>query len=938
MTPAQSTGFLGHMSFETQITRVPHPHNMERGADALAALDLTKGARADLVRGAAGSSPYLAELIAKEAAWVKVALQLSPDAAWSALQETAPEGDLKVWLRQQKRRVALLTALADLGGAWDLQKVTDALSVFAARAVDLALKDAVAREIGRRKLPGQAESDIESAGGLAVLAMGKMGAFELNYSSDIDLICLYDETRFEVDDYGEARASFVRAVRWMAQALSERTADGYVFRTDLRLRPDASVTPVAISMEAAERYYESFGRTWERAAFIKARAAAGDVAAGERFLKALGPFVWRRNLDYAAVQDAHDMRLRIRDHKGLHHAPSHLGHDLKLGQGGIREIEFFTQTRQLIAGGRDKGLRDPRTVEGLRALAAKDWIKSEDAETLIADYRALREAEHRVQMIADQQTHVLPSTEQDFARLAALAGENPGDYKDALIDRFHRVHRLTEGFFAPDARPAEDARAVFSSEASAITDRWPGYPALRSRRAVEIFKRVRPMLMERLAKAARPDEALVHFDGFLSGLPAGVQVFSLFEANPQLLDLVVDIVDTAPGLGRHLSRNAGVFDAVIGGEFFSDWPGVDGLTKRLSGALEELGDYEARLDLARVLAREWHFRIGVHHLRGLTDAQTAGAQYAELAQASVAALWPYVVDAFAAKHGLPPGRGATILGMGSLGARRLSAASDLDLIVIYDGAGEDSSEGQRPLATRAYYARLTQALVTAISAPTAEGRLYEVDMRLRPSGRQGPVATGFEAFKAYQSNEAWTWEHLALTRARSIAGSRELGADVDAFRAELLAKARDRKSVLKDVGEMRTRLAAAHSGDGADLDVKLGPGRMQDLELLLQAGTLLAGDASTGVSDQIGAAANGLALSEEEVEVVREAATLYWQVQAAVRLIGAGGALEDDLGAGALAFLTRETGARDVAALQALIAGHAAKVTEIIDKIARMPD
>lgn len=920
------------MSLAARITRQPIPFEPDRAREVLEALPSQPPEISQLLAGTAGSSPFLCGLMQLESGWLEGALTDDPDAVREAILAEADgveDRDLADVLRRMKRRMALWTALMDLGGIWPLEEVTGALTRLADTATDLALKSAVAAEIRRGKLPSQTEDDLAVAGGLSVLAMGKMGAFELNFSSDIDLICLFDETRFDPDDYAAARASFVRAVRKMTQTLSERTAEGYVFRTDLRLRPDASVTPVALSMEAAERYYESLGRTWERAAYIKARACAGDIPAGMRFIEALRPFVWRRHLDFAAIQDAHDMRLRIRDHKGLHRAISHLGHDLKLGEGGIREIEFFTQTRQIIAGGRDPDLRASGTVEGLKKLALKGWVGADEAETLIADYRAHREAEHRVQMIADQQTHLLPATEDEFRRLACLAGRDPGDYAREIEARLTRVARLTQDFFTPggpESDPATPDRFRDTIEG------WKGYPALRSSRAVEIFKRVQPQLIARLEQAARPDEAMAHLDGFLAGLPAGVQLFSLFEANPQLLDLVVDIVDTAPALGQYLARNAAVFDAVIGGDFFSDWPGQDRLERMLSDVLTREEDYEKQLDLARVWAREWRFRVGVHHLRGLTDAERAGLEYAQVASATVAALWPVVVAGFAAKHGPPPGRGAAVLGMGSLGAERLNAASDLDLIVIYDGAGQDMSEGRRPLATRAYYARLTQALVTALSAPTAEGRLYEVDMRLRPSGRQGPVATALTSFKTYQAQEAWTWEHLALTRARPVAGEAVLGDEIEAFRRELLARPRDRAQTLKDVADMRARLAEARPGC-LPLDAKAGPGRLQDIELFAETGALLTGSPKRHIADQLAAAGRAFDLGGKETALLDEAVALFWRVQAAARLVaGEGSVKSETTGAGAGSFLLRETGETTVEALEHRLTDLSARVAALIAK------
>jgi [glutamine synthetase] adenylyltransferase / [glutamine synthetase]-adenylyl-L-tyrosine phosphorylase len=779
--------------------------------------------------------------------------------------------------------------------------------------------------VARGKLPGMTEADLATACGMFALAMGKMGAGELNYSSDIDLIMLFDDTRYPGEAYPEARTQLIRATRRMAATLSDMTAEGYVFRTDLRLRPDPSVTPVCLSMDAAERYYESLGRTWERAAYIKARACAGDLAAGERFLGHLTPFVWRKHLDYAAIEEAHDMRLRIREHKGLHGGALE-GRDLKLAPGGIREIEFFTQTRQLIAGGRDPSLRVRGTVEGLVRLSQKGWLTEADAATFIADYRAHREVEHRLQMIADQQTHALPATGEGFARLAAFMDRDETELRADLTARIARVSALAEGFFAPGKARPEPALNSASAE---IVARWPTYPALRSDRAMRIFQRLRPELLRRLAALDRPDEALVHLDGFLAGLPAGVQLFSLFEANPQLIDLFLDIASTAPGLAAYLSRHSQVFDAVIGGDFFSPWPGRAALEADLARRLAPVEDYERRLDAARRWQKEWHFRIGVHHLRGLVDGEEAAREYADLAEAVLATVWEVAVAEFAHRHGAPPGEGATVLGMGSLGSRRLTATSDLDLIVIYDPAGAEASDGRRPLPARTYYARLTQALVTALTAQMSEGRLYEADMRLRPSGRQGPVATSRAAFETYQREDAWTWEHLALTRARPIAGAPDLGARVEAFRRDLLGRGKDRAKILADTAGMRTRLATARPGQGP-LEAKHGPGRLQDIALLAQAGALLAGTPAQDTGEQLAAGQGPLGLSEGDLAALRHADRLMWRVQAATRLVTAGALDPEAMGAGGRALLLREAGASDMAALEASLARAADEADAII--------
>ncbi|MDZ4094170.1 MAG: glutamine-synthetase adenylyltransferase, partial [Paracoccaceae bacterium] len=511
---------MSHAAFIPRLIRAPIPHDPDAGAEAGRMFSDLGPELAALLVGTAGCSPFLKGLMHREGAWLRATLLQAPETALDGILtplDAEPLETLGAALRQAKRRVALLAGLADLGGVWPLESVTGALTALADRAVDLALKHLVADEIRRGKLPGQGQDDAATAGGMVVLAMGKMGAGELNYSSDIDLVCLFDQDRYGAD-WQEARMAFIRVTRKMTAILSDLTGEGYVFRTDLRLRPDAAVTPVCLSMAAAESYYESVGRTWERAAYIKARPCGGDLAAGERFLKSIAPFVWRRHLDFAAIQDAHDMRLRIRDHRGLHGPVVIEGHNIKLGVGGIREIEFFTQTRQLIAGGRDPDLRDRTTVGGLAALAAKGWVPPGVADELTALYRAHREVEHRLQMVGDAQTHDMPATPDGVARIAHFCGvADPALFRIDLAARLARTDNLTEGFFAPGE--VEDGPEI-SATARAIVAGWNSYAALRSERAAGIFRRLRPSLLRSLARAANPDEALVAFDGFLSGLPA----------------------------------------------------------------------------------------------------------------------------------------------------------------------------------------------------------------------------------------------------------------------------------------------------------------------------------------------------------------------------------------------------------------------------------
>lgn len=900
---------------------MPHAFDPERGREAADLVDGLSGDLRALVTGASGCSPYLAGLVQREAGWLGPALHAPETALAELMIPPQPEdNDLRRALRQAKRRAALLIALADLGGAWSFEEVTQALTDLADMACQATLRAGVAAQVKRGKLPSENV-------GLVVLAMGKMGAHELNYSSDIDLICLFDETRHPPDDFMSIRKTCVRIVQDMCSVLSDLTGDGYVFRTDLRLRPDPAVTPIVLSMGAAERYYESLGRTWERAAFIKARACAGDIEAGETFLADIGPFVWRRHLDFAAVQDAHDMRLAIREHKGTGGPITLPGHNMKLGRGGIREIEFFTQTRQLIAGGRDPSLRVRGTVEGLQQLARKGWVDDDLATRLCDHYRFARAVEHRLQMVRDAQTHTLPASDEGFDRLAAMMGVERAALERELKERLSEVHAETEGFFAPGSpEPAPRGLAIDP----AMQARWRSYPALRSARGAALFDRIEPQLMERLAKTAKPAEALAAFDGFLSGLPAGVQLFSLFEANPPLVDLLVDIVGTSPALAQYLSRNASVLDAVIGGSFFAPWPGQAALEREARQRMAAAPDYEAKLDAIRIWAREWHFRVGVHHLRGLISAREAGVQYADLARAALTALWPEVQAQFAQRYGPPPGRGAVILGMGSLGAGLLSSHSDLDLIVIYDPLEADQSDGPRTLPTRTYYARLTQAMITAVTTQTAHGRLYEADMRLRPSGNQGPVATSWAAFQNYQENDAWLWEHLALSRAACITGPQDLCADIETFRQRIIARPRDTESVLSDLRDMRARIAAAKAPQGV-WDAKLGPGRLQDIELLSQAGLILTGAADRDVRTGLEATVRAGLLDAGGARTLLRTYDIMFRVQMAARLLSVGPIDAQAVGSGGQAVLLRAVEAETVDAAEAALEDMTVRAAAIID-------
>lgn len=909
------------MSFASRITTFPRAIDPARGQDVAQSLD---GPLATLVAGVAGSSNHLARLAQVEGQWLTTLADQQPEDVLDALC-TPPQGDPAVALRQAKRRVALLTGLADLGGVWPTMQVTAALSRFADMALDHGARHLIAAEIARGKLPSQ-----DQTAGYVILAMGKMGAGELNYSSDIDLICLFDETQHAPEDFTEVRAALIRVTKKLMQMIGAQTADGYVFRTDLRLRPDPSTTPVCIAMDAAERYYESLGRTWERSAYIKARACAGDIPAGEAFLKRMRPFIWRRHLDFAAIRDVQDMMHRIRDHKGLSGPIDPTGHDVKLGRGGIREIEFFAQTRQLIAGGRDGTLRDKTTLGALEALARAGQIPAEIAKTLTGHYTALRDIEHRIQMLEDAQTHCVPRNSDSLQRLAALCGhDNTAAFLDALGKRLAAVHAIcmpqqNEEKIAPKSAFETD------SQTQQITAAWPNLPAFRSPRAEALFHQLAPGILSRLAGAADPHAALAHFDSFLRGLPAGVQVFSLFEARPALQDLLVEICATAPALARYLGRNASVFDAVLDREFFAELPNLTQMTAALDAILAEATDYEQKLDATRRWQKEVRFRIGVHLLRGIADGRTVERAYSDLAQCCIAALLPIVITDQSRRHGAPPGAGAVVLAMGKLGSAEMTATSDLDLIMLYDAPSDAMSDGTHPLGAAQYYARLTKRLITALSAQMAEGQLYEVDMRLRPSGRQGPVATSLAGFKRYQAEEAWTWEHLALTRARPVAGPDAVQQAVAVAVVEIVTVRSDAQKIRADTADMRRRLMEAHR-PGSVWQLKQGPGRLLDIDLFLQAGCLLSHASSVQIGDLTG---NGW-LTQQEAASIAEARTLMSTLQAVGRVALDDGFAPDRAGPSLIEVVLAQTGFDTIDALQSALDEHFATVSGIIsDRLA----
>lgn len=821
----------------------------------------------NLLSGVFGNSGFLTQCLAREVQFAPVIFGHGADIAYDkviadlkSLESGTSAKDVDIALRRAKRRVALVTALADLSGAWPLETVTGRLSRFCEVALSTATSHLLRglHDRGILQLPDL--DNPEHGSGFFILGMGKLGASELNYSSDIDLIVLFDREIAPAANPEEIQQHFIKMTRGLVKSMDERTGEGYVFRTDLRLRPDPGATPVALSTLAAETYYESLGQNWERAAMIKARVVAGDQQAGENFLNTLQPFIWRRHLDFAAIEDIQSIKRQIYAHKGGSTVAVG-GHNIKLGRGGIREVEFFAQTQQLIWGGRDPALRIPQTVSAITALVEAERVEPEAAKDMITGYRFLRCLEHRLQMVDDQQTHSLPDTDDGLRAIAEFMGYPDRDsFEEDLLLHLRTIESHYAELFEESGSLGGDGALAFTGGEdhpdtietltrmgfgdpegiSAAVRGWHHgrYRAVRSNRAREILTEIMPALLQALSETSNPDTAFRKFDDFLSGLPAGVQLFSLFQANPPLLILMAEIVGGAPRLAEWLGRNPLLLDGVLEQGFFDDLPDAETMQHDLAERLTRARDMQDVLDIARRWANDAKFQVGVQILRNTCDIDRADLAFSDIADTVIRGLLPPIEEEFTALHGRCPGDGFAVLALGKLGGRELSATSDLDMVFLYDtpsDIGDDvvMSDGPKPLSVSHYYQRLGQRLVNAITSLTGEGRLYEVDMRLRPSGNAGPLSVSLESFSTYQRESAWTWEHLALTRARIVSGAKDFSTRIQTAIADALGAQRSPEDLLVSVSEMRDRMAKENGTENA-WNVKHVRGGLVDCEFIAQ--------------------------------------------------------------------------------------------------------
>jgi glutamate-ammonia-ligase adenylyltransferase len=906
-----------------------------------------------IVLGIAESSPYLFDLMRADPARIIRLLDCDPEPYLAELVEKAcidvsaasGETDVMQLLRRMKSEAALLIALCDIGGVWPVMRVTAALTDLAVASVQSALRFLLRQETARGKLSPSNPDSPEDNSGLVVLAMGKMGAGELNYSSDIDLIVFFDLAAPTLAPDIEPQPFFVRVTQGLSRVLQQRNGDGYVFRVDLRLRPDPASTPVAISTAAALHYYEREGRTWERAAMIKARPCAGDFKAGEALVADIAPFVWRKHLDFAALADVHDMKRQMQTFRGQSEIAVE-GHNVKIGRGGIREIEFFAQTQQLIAGGRHPELRARPTLEALDVLASSKWITPEARDELTAAYLFLRRVEHRLQMIADEQTHTLPDDAEAMERFAHFFGygSRAAFAKDLLVHLdIVQGHygKLFEGDPAGTAQlPAADysagpddprllehlATLGFKKPVmvAKVVRQWidGDYRVFRLEATRNAFVEFVPALIVGLAHAEEPDNAVTAFDRFLGALQRGGRLISLLSQNRDLVALVALILGAAPRLGDMLARQPQIMDGLIDPRFFGAMPDQRELSARLAATLQDANSYEEFLDRLRLFGQESLFLIGTRILSGTVSAQQASVAFADVAEGIVHTVHGLVTDQFAAQHGRIEGQQTAILAMGRLGSREMTASSDLDLILLYDFDHEyPDSDGARSLQGAHYFARFTQRLISAFTTRTNYGVLYDIDMRLRPSGRAGPVASRLDSFAEYQEREAWTWEHMALTRARVISSSPEFRGRIEKIIRDVLTRRRDPAGTATDVADMR-RAIALEKGEGDVWDLKYAAGGTVDIDFIAQYLQLVHAAAKPDILNVstlqvLDNAARLGVLSQSSVEILRSATRLYHDLTQILRLCVSEKFKPDTAGEDLLRIMARAGDAPDFSSLEA---------------------
>ncbi len=829
-----------------------------------------------------GASTITARLLLADSdSWAEV---LAPADAGTAVATRVPAPQLAPGtdvdglasaLRALKRRRMLRIVVRDLLHLATLEQTTAALTALAEDALEVAITTV-------RSLLAADYGDVvgvEGPIGFCVLGMGKLGGVELNFSSDIDLIYLYD--RDDTESRGgrrgrlSAREFFTRLGQEVTRVLHQATGEGFVFRVDLRLRPEGANGPIVNSIANALTYYESWGQTWERAALLKARPVAGDRALGERFLRDLMPFIYRRYLDFSTIEDIKGMKAKVATALASARAK---GTNVKLGRGGIREIEFVIQSLQLVHAGKDERIRERNSLRALRLLAEHRYLESDQGVRLAAAYRFLRQVEHKIQLVDERQTHVVPAgaAELHLARRLGYGREDPASAVirfradcDAYMDTVHAafsslfyssreaIGRAADPRFLALLDEADHdtigarLRALgfhAVDEAAAnlalLRDGAPASPATPRRR--QLLREVAPALLGEIVRAPDADLALRNMARFLAAIGARSSFLALLAENPATMGVLVRLFGSSAFLSQVLIRHPEVLDSLVRADLVRvEIPKAD-MGTELASLLATAEGYEDRLDVLRRFRNEQLLRVGVNDLQGLLPFPAVSSQLSDLADVCLEAAWRIAEEEAATRYGLStsPGRFA-VVGMGKLGSRELTYNSDLDLIFVYDSAADDAPTTVTP---HEYFTRLAQRLLTTLQVPTREGIAYKIDTRLRPSGNKGPLVTSLAAFERYHATSSQLWERQALIKARAITGDPGLMGEVETIIERFVYATPLRDEQVAEIHRLRMRMERELAGDeDHGFNIKTGRGGLVDIEFLTQMLQLRHGTACASV-------------------------------------------------------------------------------------------
>jgi [glutamine synthetase] adenylyltransferase / [glutamine synthetase]-adenylyl-L-tyrosine phosphorylase len=929
------------------------------------------GRVAPLLRILGGSAALAGALVAEGTAWptlletvLTVRTRTAADHRSALDRGAVDRAELQTMLRRHRHRELLRIGGRDLVGLASVEETVRELSALAEGAIDAAVASVRARltrEWG------------EARGAFVVLGMGKLGGEELNYSSDVDLVYVYEADGEQAGARTLAQF-FSRLAEDVTRALGERTGDGVVFRVDLRLRPGGTEGPVAVALPAALSYYETFGETWERAAWLKARPVGGDRALGERLVGELVPFVHRRYLDFGTIEDLKVMKRKV---DASLRAPEAASRDVKLGRGGIREVEFFVQAQQLVHGGKDARLRARGTLEVLAALSDAGYVAPALAERVAAAYRFLRDVEHKLQIVEERQTQLVPRDPDELLALARRLGFRGADVVDAfetararhgavVQDAFGALFHGAEEERRREAAPElallveeldQEERAVWRLGQLGFRDIEAAYRDLRllrdgpphapaSARRRQALAALAPALLVEIARSAAPERALRHLATFISTIGARTSYLHLLLENPGVMRLLVRLFATSEFLSAFFLRHPELLDSLVRADLVCIERPADEMAADLHARLAAAPDLEAELDTLRRFRHEEFLRIGVHDIEGVLEPDGVEAQLTALAETCLRAALGIARREVLARTGLPdasPTDGLAVLGMGKLGSGELGYASDLDLIFVYDEG--DPAWWTNRIVAHEFFTRIAQRAISALQTPTREGIAYHIDTRLRPSGNQGPLVTSLDAFEAYHRASAQTWERQALIRARVVVGPADLAARLDAVVARFVYGRGIEPAEMAEIARMRTRIEHERGdADAAAVNVKTGRGGLIDVEFLVQMLQLRWGHRHAGVRTRatiaaIGALAAAGLLSPDDARVLAEGHRFLRTVESRLRLER--DQAVDAVDAAALATLARRLGyagddATVVAALRADHARHGDAIRAVYDRLFAM--